>query len=808
MGKKILMFATMTALAAPLLAIGLIITIPLLYMWVKFFNWVGNTSKEINKGAKMLLYMALATGIVTLTVIMSAYALGDPAKTFMAFLLVAGSMLILSGAYYLMSLVSKPLSTGIKTMLFMALTTAILVAIIIGASYLLGSPGKTFAAFLLMAGSLLVLSGAFFIIGMFKGNVISGSIALLIGSVALIAIGFAIKIFMDINPTWGTLLLVDAAIIGLAVAMSFAGGSFALISLGAIGIIISSVSVMILSKALETWMGANVTWEGIGMLGAAIVGLGVAMAGWGLGAILIIPGAAAMVIAATGMFIFTKSLVNFKEAKWKDGDTDTMLYSMDTILRGFVDIFDDLSYSDIAKALAGTLLLGELGNSMSQFAQGVAAMAKLQAPEYAVKDGKLVLVGTKALDPDFAQKVGQNIQVILDAVIDPLAKLGANEGFFFAGPVGNGIKLLGKLGNSLSNFARGVAAMAKLQVPTYKVNDKGDLVLESVEPLSPDFAQKMGQNIKMMVEPLTGSNGILAQLGAQEGVIFNGPIGNGINLLAKLGNSLSGFAEGVQAWANLTIPIYGTNEKGEVIVKELKPLDKDFATKVGTNIDMIVDALINPIKKLGKQDGGWLFSSEFEDGIAILGRIGEPLNNLAQAAKTLSDINIKPLQLQKTVSGIIGSFVSALSKDALKDLNEKQGKKVLDGFNYFANAVEKMKGGETEKVGAMFVSMKDSINDMDLKKLNKLTALAQNLSNFAKHMKGSFGELEGVLERLVDVVKEMNGIQISAANTNKPQTKMGDVKVDLLPLIQELDEIKSVLLSGIEVEVKENTLSR
>jgi len=821
-GKKIFMFSLLIALSAPLLMIGLITTLPLLFLWVKFFNWIGKSSKKINKGVKMLLFIALSTAVVTLTVLMASYALGSPLKTMAAFVLVAASLLILTLAYFLISKSSKSLKTGVLTMLMMALTTALLVAIVIIASKNLGGPEETLIAFGLIAGSLLLLAFTFFLISKVKGDVIAGSVALLIGAVAVIALATAMIIWMKANTTWEGLAMLGAAILGLGLAMVGFGAVSGLVIPGAAALVLASVGLLVFSSAVMVWMKAKTTWEGIGMLGAAIIGVGVAMAGWGAVAFLIIPGAAAMVITAGGLLMFTQSLKNFQEAKWSTNNTDNLLYSIETILTGFITIFDDISYSDIAKAMFGANLLGDLGNSISQFASGLSAFASGQEPEFAVKDGKLILVGTKPLGKDLGKRVGDTIKALVDPLVSDssvLANLGAGAGLFFDGPIGNGIDLLGRLGNSISGFAKGLQSMAELKIPIYGKNDKGELVVTGYDKMPEGFGGLVGKNIKALVDPLVSDSSVLANLGAGAGLFFDGPIGNGIDLLGRLGNSLAGFAKGVQAWAKLKIPIYGKNDKGELVVTGYDKMPEGFSTKVGDNIKMMVTALTKPLEDLGKKDGGWFSSSDYENGLKLLGELGAPLESLANAAEKFSSVDVDPLKVKNVVSGTIKSFVQALSKDALKGLDEKKGKTILDGFNYFADAVTKIAGKDTKDIGTMFTKVKDSINTMDLKKLNKLNDLAYNLSKFAENMKGSFGDLEDVLEKLSDVINEMNGLQIAVPNTtNQPTTQVTNTTptnsqntefktLDLGPLLAELDDIKNVLMSGIEVEVKGNNLS-
>jgi hypothetical protein len=838
-GKKILLFATLTATAAPLLVISLL-SLGILFLWTKFFSSIGKNSKFIQKGVKELMFMAIATALITVTVLMAAFALGDPLRTIAAFLVVAGSLLLLAGAFLLISKIDKSINQGTRTMLFAALTTAIIVGIIIIASYLLGDPGKTFMAFLVVAGAVLILGLTFLIIGKMKGQIIQGAIAMIIASIA-------------------------------------------------VGIIL--FSVVKFSKA-------NVTWEDIAKIGALVVGLGAAMAAAGFGAILIGLGAGVMLIASAALYVITKSLLNFKEAEWTSENDKQLKNSLMNIVDTFSDVFSSISPMEMIKMLAGAALLGAIGNSLSAFAQGLNAFANAQAPEYEVKDGKLVLVGTNPIDANLGKRVGDTIKALISPLIDKdavLYNLGKDQGWFFDGPVGNGIDLLGRLGNSLGNFAMGLQNMANLYVPTYGVNEKGELVVTKVDKIDDDFGEKLAINIKKMVDVLIDP---LSNLGENEGMFFDGPVGNGIDLLGRLGNSLGNFAKGLQNMANLYIPTYGVNEKGEMVVTKVDKIDDDFGEKLGVNIQKFVDVLIDPLTKLGQNEGtfisgdvgngikllgklgnslgtfakgigdwadlqgrgipvykvvdgeltlvdhkpldsafatnvgkninmivesltkpleelgsksGTFSDSDYETGLDMLAKLGTPIESLANAASKLAKIKVEPKKLEKTVKGTITAFVSALSKSSLKNLDEANGKKVLDGFDFFAKSVGKIGKGDADKVSHLFVTMKDSINGMDMQKLKKLNGLAFNLRKFAESMKGSFGDLENVLERFVEVLNDMNDITTNPTPTKRAETIKtitNDVKVDLVPLLDELDSIKSVLLAGIEVEVKDSMLAR
>jgi hypothetical protein len=458
--------------------------------------------------------------------------------------------------------------------------------------------------------------------------------------------------------------------------------------------------------------------------------------------------------------------------------------------------------------MLGARLLGDLGSAMGSFARGLSAFASGYEPIYGVEDGKLVLKGTKPLGKDLGKRAGETIQSFLTPLIGKdavLYNLGKDQGWFFDGPVGNGIDLLGRLGNSLGSFANGIQQMANFYIPTYGVNDKGEMVITKVDKMSDSWASDLAINIDTMVMALIKP---MAALGEQTGFFTDGPVGAGIRLLGDLGNSLSNFAQGVQGMANLQVPIYEVKD-GKLVLKDTKPLDKGFADKVGQNVDMIINSLIKPISNLGANAGSW-FSSEFEDGLELMGKIGEPLDKIASAAVKFAEIKVSEKQLKGSVEGTIKTFIEVLSNQNLKEYNTAKAKSVMSHFTWLANGVGKFKGGTSKNVSDMFVNIKNAVNDIDMAKLKKLNGLMYNMRKFAEEMNGSFGDLEKVLDKLVEVIQEMNGMDVKTA-TKPVETGTATVqqtKLDLGPLLEELEAIKDTLVGGIEVDVKGDMLSR
>lgn len=95
------------------------------------------------------------------------------------------------------------------------------------------------------------------------------------------------------------------------------------------------------------------------------------------------------------------------------------------------------------KALTG------LGNLIKGIAEGVAGMAQLQFTEFAVVDGRLVPVHTRKFTDDDFRRVGSNIESIITALTDPLAKIGKGTSWFKRSDVEKGISALEELSKNV-----------------------------------------------------------------------------------------------------------------------------------------------------------------------------------------------------------------------------------------------------------------------------------------------------------------------------------------------------------------------
>jgi len=157
-----------------------------------------------------------------------------------------------------------------------------------------------------MAGvTLLGLTLVLAILGKLQGQLIQGSIAMLIMSVALIPFAFALQMFTGID--FAQVALGGLAMIGFAVAMGLLGLAAPYIIMGAVAMAIMGIALIPFAVALRLFTGIDFKQVALG--GVAMVGLGVALAGLGFMAPLIIAGSWALGIMSAALLVFGIALI-------------------------------------------------------------------------------------------------------------------------------------------------------------------------------------------------------------------------------------------------------------------------------------------------------------------------------------------------------------------------------------------------------------------------------------------------------------------------------------------------------------------
>tara|TARA_R110000772_G_scaffold57747_8_gene130705 strand:- start:7846 stop:10374 length:2529 start_codon:yes stop_codon:yes gene_type:complete len=712
MGKKILLFSLAILLAGPLLAIGILTTMPFLALWVLFFKWLGTMTKGLKRAAKALMFISASVLAIVLSIAISALLISK--LGWKPILMVMGTLIGVAIAFNIISAIDGGAKDGAKSMLFLALTTAIVIVILILSADYLEKVGLS--SFLIVIGVLLAVSLVFMLISLVSEKSNKGAISMIFLAIATaLVVGiiyFVSEMVGDIEKFKTTAIIIGVVLIGLALVFVIAGLLKSQIMFGALAMFLVAIVVGIIAFSLVKVQQAKVSWETIGILSAFIVGMGVAFGAAGLVAPFIALGGAAMLIVAGAIWVFTDSLAKFTKAEWSTEKTEMLANTIVSLVGAVKAAFDDFGIADFARMFAGVKLLSNLGNALSAFAEGVGAFATLELSEV-IQEGegenaKFTVKKKGSIDP---AAISSNISLLLQEVTKPLIDFGAANsdggGWFSDGFLGTGIKLLGNLGNALGNFALG-----------------------------------------------------LSFFGTMETVKFD--------------------------------------EKGVVIPGSQKPID---VLAIGTGISAIIGSITKPLIALGEND-------DMDDGIERLEELASPMFKFAESIAILDKTKMTSSKFVNAFYWPITYAAMALSSKAFKGIDADKAEDVGDIIESMVSSISDL-DGKGEGIGKMFIDMKSSINGMDLKKLTKLNSLTENLADFADSMNGNFGDLEAVLEKLKDAIAEMNGIEVGSASataTAAPVTQ-SETKMDLSPLLAELELVTDTLRAGIDVNIQNTSFS-
>ena len=503
----------------------------------------------------------------------------------------------------------------------------------------------------------------FGIAGLFAKQIAKGALAIGLASLALVILGYGLQMIdkgMPQQNRWEFIGQVGAIVGGLAIVMALAGAGFSLIIQGAIGMILSAASLVVLGYGLSEinkGMPEKDRWEFIGQVGALVGGLGVAMALAGAGAMFIIPGAAAMILAGGALLAIGKGLqaltkVDFATLGTIDSKGSKPFNYSGQDTKGFLGfgVRKKSNFEVAMESIADGLSLGPLSV--------IGIMAG--APTLLLAGGALIAISAGirkfteiAKDADLPALSG-NVRLIVSGLADTFAEVGTKYpgggSSFLSMLTGNtsgqsvvaqGILAVSGMGKALTGIAKGVQAMALLKFPTGFDKDGNPTGFESIDLTS--AVPNLIANTRLIV---TGLSQAFAEVGesdaAQGGGWFSkSPYEKGVKVVKLMGEPLARLAEGVQAMANLKFP-KGFDKDGNATGYESIGTVGSLVKKLKKNTKAMIIGLASTFEEVGKsgvgQDGGWFSASSFEKGVRITNQLGEPYQNLAGAVEDVAKI--------------------------------------------------------------------------------------------------------------------------------------------------------------------------
>jgi hypothetical protein len=621
------------------------------------FALVGVMENPIKKGTGVVKNMAMGLAIFTLAVFGASFVFSFVKMPDL--LKIVGSLVAFGAAFALLGAFDNTIKKGSQAAMWMALGMASLGLGVLALVFSLKKAADIASGGDLVKGGLIALSviavsaATFFILGMFKTEIIGGAIAAAAIGLGLAVFGLGLTVYLSgiakvmgvggqgvmggtqlKGSPWET---VGSMLVGLG-----------LIAVGAMSLILYG-TIFALAGQIEFGIPVFIA---LGALAYMAVGLGLAVFGMGLDKYLgVIQKYSGVTEKEKGLSITANSFIS---------GLAIMGGSLGYLI-GFGSIF---ALAGLASPLIilGAVAMATAGLALTSIGMGVKTFMENVPPGSDVGGQLNTLLG--GIKDAFLNFIGaENTSGGFFGSVKALAT-GAVTGstLFFA------MATALMIGPVLSSIAQGVGAWANLsQIPAIKGYDKdGNPIFDEGRTVD---AQTALENIKeylpSLVDPFIDLSNRANLTSTSKGSVLSFLVGTdlaktpfelGISAAGGIGRVLSSVAQGVGAWANLqNIPrLKGYDKDGNPIFDEGRTADVEKALD---NIIRYMPGIIQPFIDLGKNPdvlstgqgsvlsilvGNDFGRTPFQRGISAAADIGKVLSNVAQGVGAWANLENIP----------------------------------------------------------------------------------------------------------------------------------------------------------------------
>lgn len=814
---------------------GVLLGFILLFAYV-----LGKVLKDnIKEGVEALAMMGISVILfgVAIFLVSKIYEYLDPrnaAGGMAAILLVMGAMV---GIFFLLSKAGDNILDGAKAMFIMAGTILLLGIAIWAFTELVTMNQKTWES-MFMAG--VALSGLALIMQLVpEKDVVKGALAMLISTATIAALAGALYLWQEAGITLGTTLLAGMAISGLAITMAIAGEMKSEILKGSLVMILATVPLFALGYALKTFKESGITLPDLGIVAAAVTGLGTLMAAAGFGPIpmFIALGAGAMVIAGAAVVLMAEGLAEFKKIDFDVAQAKSFATAIGTV----IGTFSGISFKDSLMMQHGVSALSGVGNIMTSLAGGIQSFADMKFVEYEfVKDSKtgMTKIQPKSiveLSDAKIEAAGVNFGKVINAIVMPITEVGIMDsmgtGLFSGGYFTKGVAALTGVGGIMTSMAGGIQSLANLTFTRWDIfTDKktGEKKIQPAEILKlteGDFTaagQGFAQIVGAMVNPIS-EVGKASKDGS--GWFSGGNFESGVKALTGVGDIMTTMAKGISDFANLTFTSYRV-EKGKLVPVAVVKITPAMINSAAANFTLVANSMIRGIVFAGKQIEANKDSLEYmldnqENILKIVNGFSEFAGDWSKVAN--------PLILGTSFETFVKSVTSVFDPKKNPTNNLVYFNMFADKMAIFGKSSSEFESiaNSFEKIGKSMGEFKTNLNGLDKDILTETRGLFDAMAVIAKvdggdkflkkysdSLKTTFDKLHSLLEEFkgsVDnntvaqkqAVKAAVPVQPPApglkAQPNQPQI------VDMTGVISAINQLKLVLTSQ-GIKVKNDTL--
>ena len=502
----------------------------------------------------------------------------------------------------------------------------ILVAAGIMALVLIAIGGLSMAAGSLITGPQAVLFGA--------GIAVLGTLSLvaILASAALMMIAKTIEVFTKLDfekiNFGGIIKAIGTYIVMIGMMIPIAALSIP-VGLASPAIMLASASIMVISESLKMManlpdinpdtikacMGAfvDMAWQ-LAPLGNPITSLKIVLASaaasslrWAISNIA--AGVQEMATLKVPIYEGTK-IVGYRQLNNNDFKlaarnisliVSTLGDTMITLYNTRPDMFRPNLFTGKTPFSIVCSSVSQLGSVIAKIAKGVQSYASLKIPEY---EGEKI-VGYKQLSNKDFSEAAKNISLVVTTLAGALIDLyKANpemfQGSFFNSnntPLNRVINTTKELGGVMSNIAFGVQAWADLKAPIEWNNEGKPIKFEKLKKgFEIDAANNVSTIINCLFDALIGIHNANPDL--FKGSLFNSnntPVNRVIRSASELGKNLSSLAQGIQAWANMTIPLEWNDSGAPIKFRQMK---LEEASAAAQNVSSIITTLFDSLTEV------------------------------------------------------------------------------------------------------------------------------------------------------------------------------------------------------------------
>jgi len=659
MAKGIMLFA-LAMLVVSILFIPVLFGAVIVGVAIRLLLWImgasGDDADKTAKGIKSILDLSkgillFALGLTLVAILFIPVLLG-------AVIFAVAIWIISFGLEYVQS---KEAKQGVRNLLILGLAI-LLYALVFALFDAIVTWGALLKVGVTLAGIALIM----WFVGKKAKEIEKGAIAMTIAAAPILLIAIAMAIWKSAEVDWMDIakLAATVVVIGLIGAIAGLGPIPAFIMAGSAALIVAGAAILLIAVAMAIWTAADVGWEDVGILGATVLMIGVEMALLGLASPFILAGAFAMGVAAIPLVLITGSLAVFKSIGWKEADGDMLINALDSVVAGFLGgrmpggIFAMIAFAAKAAARAVLMLV-----TIPPFILAGLALIPIAKSLKMFKEAK------------WTPADSVNMEGVMAAIISAFSLPGdyarQKELGIYTNPfmLMMGIWALKDAGSTMASLAEGVQAFANLTVPIYGWVDAEDgsggslQIVEKRQMSAGDFklaGEGMATVIGAIAAPLAAVGRLEA--GGSSGnpildAIFAGNfVSKGVSALRNAGDTIVGLAEGVQSFANLTIPVYGLvtstdeqgNENTKLEVIERKTMTTTDIQLASDNISLVIGVVAEALAEVGRTEAnssGWFSGGFVSRGAKALAGVGDNIKAIADTVKGYADLTIFPMEL-------------------------------------------------------------------------------------------------------------------------------------------------------------------